>query len=43
MGVANMDSIKEELELLSELDEILTTMEEEEKEDEDKKWRTFSV
>lgn len=37
MGVANMDSIKEELELLSELDEILTTMEEEEKEDEDKK------
>lgn len=43
MGVAIMDGIKEELELLSELDEILTTMEEEEKEDENKKWRTFSV
>lgn len=37
MGVAIMDGIKEELELLSELDEILTTMEEEEKEDENKK------
>ena len=31
-----MDNIKEELELLSELDEILTTMEEEEKENENK-------
>ena len=36
MGVVNMDNIKEELELLSELDEILTTMEEEEKENENK-------
>lgn len=43
MGVVNMDNIKEELELLSELDEILTTMEEEEKENENKEWRTFSV
>mgnify|MGYP004605657873 FL=1 len=43
MGVAIMDNIKEELELLNELDEILTTMEEEGKNDEDEKWRTFSV
>ena len=43
MGVAIMEDIKEELELLSELDEILTTMEEEEKKDENKEWRTFSV
>lgn len=43
MGVAIMDNIKEELELLNELDEILTTMEEEGKNDEDEKWGAFSV
>lgn len=37
MGVAIMDNIKEELELLNELDEILTTMEEEGKNDENEK------
>ena len=37
MGVSIMDNIKEELELLNELDEILTTMEEEGKNDENEK------